>query len=252
MLSGMTVCDRSVMKLLIIRHGDPDYIHDSLKSVGRTESMLLAAYLKDVPIDYAYVSPLGRAQMTAQPTLDAKDLKSTTLDWLREFPPKVKHKGSSLMPFCAWDWLPEDWTERDIFYTDHWYDEPAMVAAGVRDEYESVCTSFDKLLASHGYERSGRIYHVTRANHHTIALFCHFGLGCVLLSHLLNVSPMVLWHGLCGAPSSITTVNTEERRPGKASFRVAEYGSTPHLALGHVQPAFTARFCECFTDTDRH
>ena len=240
------------MKLLIIRHGDPDYVHDSLTSSGRTEAALLAGYLKDVPIDYAYVSPLGRAQETARPTLVAKDLTATTLDWLREFAPRVRQSAAKLAPTCAWDWLPSEWTERDLFYTDHWYDDPAMVAAGVKREYEWVCAGFDELLAQHGYERTGRYYHVTRANHDTIALFCHYGLGCLLLSHLLSVSPKVLWHGLCAAPSSITTVCTEERRRGAASFRVLEYGATPHLALGHVEPSFAARFCECFGDLDRH
>ena len=252
MLGGQTDKGRGTMRLLIIRHGDPDYVHDSLTSEGRTEAMLLAAYLKDVPIDYAYVSPLGRAQETAQPTLNAKRLTATTLDWLQEFRPKVKHKASYLSPACAWDWLPEDWTEQDIFYTDHWYNHPAMVEAGVREEYQAVCDSFDQLLASHGYERTGRIYNVTQANHDTLALFCHYGLCCVLLSRLLSVSPMVLWHGLCAAPSSITTVYSEERRRGKASFRVREYGGIEHLAMGHTDPSFAARFCECFTDLSRH
>ena len=127
-----------------------------------------------------------------------------------------------------------------------------MRKAGVKEAYQEVCLCFAELLATHGYERSGKLYRVTRANHDTLALFCHYGLGCVLLSHLLNVSPMILWHGLCGAPSSITTVFTEERRRGTASFRVAEYGATPHLALGHARPSFAARFCECFGDLDRH
>ena len=239
------------MKLLIIRHGDPDYLHDSLTKEGRVEAALLASNLRNVPIDYAYVSPLGRAQLTAQPILDAKKLTATTLDWLREFDPKVMHSGS-LLPTCAWDWLPDDWTEHDLFYTDRWYEDPAMVAGGVKGRYEEVCASFDELLASHGYARNGRCYRVMRSNHDTVALFCHFGLGCVLLSRLLSVSPMVLWHGLCAAPSSVTTVYTEERRKGVASFRVAEYGSTEHLAMGHVPPSFSARFCECFDDADRH
>ncbi len=240
------------MKLLIIRHGDPNYVLDSLTPQGRTEAALLAGYLKDIKIDYAYVSPLGRAQKTARPTLEAKGLEATTLDWLKEFDSKVRHAASPLVPTCAWDWWPEDWTQHDIFYTDRWYDHPAMVAGGVREKYETICKGFDELLASHGYVRSGRVYQVTRSNHDTLALFCHYGLGCVLLSHLMSVSPMILWHGLCAAPSSITTVYTEERRKGTASFRVAEYGATTHLALGHVEPSFSARFCECFEDKDRH
>lgn len=240
------------MKLLIIRHGEPDYAHDSLTQEGRVEAALLAAYLKDVPIDYAYVSPLGRAQLTAQPTLDAKGLTATTLDWLQEFRPKVRHKASPILSGCAWDWWPEEWTENDIFYTNRWYEHPAMVAAGVKDEYEAVCTGFDELLAKHGYKRAGRHYEVTHANHDTLALFCHFGLGCLLVSHLIGVSPMVLWHGFCAAPSSIARVYTEERRRGTAAFRIAEYGGVEHLALAHKAPSFSARFCECFDDKDRH
>lgn len=240
------------MKLLIIRHGEPDYLHDSLTPRGRIEAALVASYLKDVPIDHVYVSPLGRAQETVKPTLDAKDLTATTLDWMREFRPKVRHKATPLVPACAWDWLPEEWTEQDIFYTDRWYEHPAMAAVGVKDEYERVCAGFDELLASHGYRRKGRYYEVTQPNHDTIALFCHFGLGCVLLSRLMSVSPMILWHGLCAAPSSIITAYTEERRRGKASFRVASYGDVSHLALGHVSPSFSARFCECYDDKTRH
>ena len=240
------------MKLLIIRHGEPDYVNDSLTKVGRTEAALLAGYLKDVPIDYAYVSPLGRAQMTAQTTLDAKGMTAKTLDWMREFGPNFRHSGSPLLPTCTWDWLPQDWTKQDIFYTDRWYEEPTMAAHGVGEEYKAVCEGLDRLLESHGYLRDGRIYQVEAPNHNTVALFCHFGLQGVILSHLLGISPMVLWHGLCAAPSSITTVYTEERRRGKACFRVASYGATPHLTLGHVQPSFAARFCECFDDADRH
>ncbi len=239
------------MRLLIIRHGDPDYVHDSLTREGKREALLLASYLKDETIDYAYVSPLGRAQETAKPTLDAHGLQAVTLDWLQEFGPKVRKQGSMIAPTCAWDWLPEDWTERDIFYTDRWYEEPSMVAAGVAQEYRMVCESFDGLLAQHGYVRVGRHYEVTHSNHHTVALFCHFGLGALLVARLLSISPMVVWHGFCAAPSSITTVYTEERRRGTAAFRVAEYGAVPHLAKMGVQPSFAARFCECFDDKDR-
>ena len=91
-----------------------------------------------------------------------------------------------------------------------------------------------------------------RPNHHTVAIFCHFGVQCVLLSRLLSVSPMPLWHGLCAAPSSVTTLYTEERREDVASFRAASFGDTSHLALANESPSFSARFCECFTDDTRH
>ena len=54
------------------------------------------------------------------------------------------------------------------------------------------------------------------------------------------------------APSSVTTVNTEERRQGTAVFRVSAFGDTSHLALGSRAPGFPGRYCECFTDETLH
>lgn len=85
--------------------------------------------------------------------------------------------------------------------------------------YDEVTGSLDKLLAGYGYIREGMFYRVERANTDTVTFFCHFGLTCVLLSHLLNVSPFSLWHGLALAPTSVTEVVTEEREQGIAMFR---------------------------------
>ena len=89
-------------------------------------------------------------------------------------------------------------------------------------------------------------YRAVQPNNDTIMFFCHFGLECVLLSHLLGVSPMVLWHGMCAAPSSVTTIYTEERRKGIASFRVQSFGDVSHLYAEGREPSFAARFCECY------
>lgn len=250
------------MRLLIIRHGDPDYDLDSLTPPGRIEAALLASHLRDVPIDCAYVSPLGRAQATARPTLEAKGMGATTLDWLREFVPGERlmaQAAGAHVPIngadpdlCIWDRLPDDWTTNELFYGDHWYDEASMAAVDAKGAYEDVCAGLDELLASHGYARRGRVYAAERPNHDTIALFTHFGLSCVIVSHLIGISPVLLWHGLCAAPSSVTTLWTEERRRGTAWFRMAEYGGVEHLAKGGVAPSFAARFCECFDDDTRH
>ena len=58
------------MKILIIRHGDPDYSIDSLTEKGWREAELLSERLKDAGITSFYCSPLGRANDTAKPTLD--------------------------------------------------------------------------------------------------------------------------------------------------------------------------------------
>lgn len=52
------------MKLLIVRHADPDYSIDSLTPTGWREAELLSDRLVRTPADFYYVSPLGRAQDT--------------------------------------------------------------------------------------------------------------------------------------------------------------------------------------------
>ena len=57
------------MRLLLIRHGDPDYIHDTLTEKGEKEAELLADMIsRQQHIDSIYVSPLGRARKTASYT----------------------------------------------------------------------------------------------------------------------------------------------------------------------------------------
>ena len=56
------------MKLLIVRHGDPDYTIDSLTEKGWREVEFLSERLTKLEIRDFYVSPLGRAKDTASPT----------------------------------------------------------------------------------------------------------------------------------------------------------------------------------------
>ena len=50
------------MRLLFIRHGDPDYANDTLTEQGKIEAKLLSDVIGDFEIDDIYVSPLGRAR----------------------------------------------------------------------------------------------------------------------------------------------------------------------------------------------
>lgn len=241
------------MKILIIRHADPDYSIDSLTEKGWREAEYLSEKLTKMKIDAFYTSTLGRAKDTASCTL--KKLKREpdgVFEWLKEFPPTI------IRPDCgksiAWDWLPQDWTKTEEFYSkDEWGNVPVMAQGMVRLEYDRVAEEFDKIIAKHGYVREGNYYKAERPNNDTIAFFCHFGSGCVLISHLLGISPMVLWHGLCAAPSSVTTITTEERREGIASFRMNSYGDVSHLYAKGEESAFAARFCEMYSNKDeRH
>lgn len=263
------------MRLLIVRHGEPDYEKDSLTEKGWREARLLAERLSGLEVTDFYTSPLGRAKDTAALTLEAMDRTAEECAWLREFAPLIRRPDVTDKDMIAWDWLPADWTAHDEFFRrELWSFQEVMrvgvspmeyetssragyfmsgQSEGVGAEYRWVCTEFDALLARHGYMREGDIYRARRANRDTIVLFCHFGVECVLLSHLMNVSPMILWHHLCAAPSSVTSVYTEERREGIAIFRVNAFGDISHLYAGGEEPSFAARFCETYDcQEERH
>ena len=53
------------MRLLFIRHGDPDYVHDTLTEKGHREAALLAERAEALQLGKCFVSPLGRSQVTA-------------------------------------------------------------------------------------------------------------------------------------------------------------------------------------------
>lgn len=241
------------MKIVIIRHGDPDYSIDSLTPVGREEAELLSERITKMDIRDFYVSPLGRAKDTAAATLKKLNREATECQWLREFQCRIRRPDQEGFNI-SWDWLPEDWTKVPEYYDNQrWCTTDVMRAGKVDEEYEWVTSELDKLLSSYGYVRENNYYRITEANNDTIVLFCHFGLECVLLSHLLNVSPMILWHGTCAAPTSVTTVVTEERRKGCASFRMLSFGDTSHLTGAGREPSFSGRFCESYDNVwERH
>ncbi len=242
------------MKLIIVRHADPDYEHDSLTPTGWEEAKLVSERISKLDVKDFYVSPLGRAQDTASFTLEKTGRTATTLEWLREFNPKILRPDVTNQKSIAWDWLPADWTQdENYFRRDLWYTTDIMREGKVKEEYDWVTKNFDALLATHGYARNGDYYDVQKANNDILVFFCHFGLECVLLSHLMNVSPMILWHHTAAAPTSVTTVYTEERRKGIASFRVASFGDISHLYVANREPSFSARFCEMYDNKDeRH
>ena len=114
------------MRILFIRHGDPDYINDTLTKKGHREAKLLAERAADLNLGSCYVSPLGRAKDTAQYCLDKVGKTAQTVEWLREFParidlnqavhlqkayPTAEKENGRYVPRIVWDIVPSYWME---------------------------------------------------------------------------------------------------------------------------------------------
>ena len=131
------------MRLLFVRHGDPDYMTDSLTATGQKEAAALVPRLTREDVKAFYLSPLGRAQETAAYTLKAFEeaghlslttnpfpdrrpvMESTsgipvrTFEWLREFMPHFDINGSDSLLKLYPD-SPKD--ENGRYFTRHTWD----------------------------------------------------------------------------------------------------------------------------------
>ncbi len=241
------------MRILIVRHGDPDYVHDTLTEKGHREATLLAQRLKKEQIDYFYSSPLGRAKDTCMYTAKAhgKEREVIVQPWLREFDYPLVLPSGEERPIL-WDMLPSFWTNEEAMFGLNWYEQDFYRNAKMKEAYDYVTGSLDELLKKHGYEREGKRYKTKKGNRDTLVFFCHFGLEMILLSHLLNISPVVLTHQFVALPTSVTTIYTEERREGVVTFRCTGFGDLGHLYAGDEPYSASARFCEVYHSNERH
>lgn len=253
------------MRIIFIRHGDPDYSCNSLTDKGKVEAALLAEHIDILKLENSdiYISPFGRARETAQYVLEKLGKQGEIVDWLSEFCAQVDVNGSEALqkaypntkirdgryaPRVPWDCLPSYWTEHsELFDPEGWKDSEIVRNSEMLERYETVTKSFDALLASYGYVREGRHYRVERENDITITCFSHFGLTCVILGYLWSISPFVLWHSLVMAPSSVTEIWSEEREQGIAYFRASRIGDISHLRMGQEEPSFMARHAELYS-----
>lgn len=255
------------MRILFIRHGDPDYVNDTLTEKGHREAALLSELAPALEMGECYVSPLGRAKDTAAYSLKKLGKTAETLDWLQEFParldinlseelkhafPDAEKEGERYIKRIVWDMAPAYWMEhKEYFDRDAWRSSDAAKYSDMIPLYDSVVAEFDALLKKYGYVREGMYYRTQSASTQTITFFCHFGITCVLLSHLWNVSPFILWHGLMLAPSSVTEVVTEEREQGSVCFRALRAGDISHLYLGNEKASFAGRFREVYANPEQ-
>lgn len=217
------------MRLIFIRHAEPDYAKDSLTEKGWREAGMLAERVSRWKVDAFYCSPLGRAKDTASLSLEKCGAKAEVFDWLQEFNAPVldPETGKERLP---WDLWPGYWTKvPQLQNVDTFADSDLMRTGRVKEEYARVCAGIDGILKERGYIRDGKMYRARQHGEDTLVFFCHMGVTFFILSHLLNISPVNLIHGMFLAPSSVTVLTTEEVRPKEAYFRCQMVGDTSHL-----------------------
>ena len=238
------------MRILLIRHAEPDYTIDSITEKGKREAMLLSDRIARYNIRDFYVSPLGRARDTAAYTLQKTGRNAEILNWLQEFRGKYPDPLTGKLRL-AWDVPPKIWTEFPGVYDIRTFlNNPLFDTGDFREVWTETEEGVCSLMKRYGFAKSGPVWLCEDNRSDTIALFCHFGISMAVISCLADISPFLLWHRTLCYPSSVTEIVTEERQMGVVSFRITKLGDITHLECAGEPRSDAGLFPECFTGID--
>ena len=172
------------MRIILVRHGEPDYVHDCLTDAGKRQAAAAAERLAGEGITGIYASPCGRASETAAYTSARLGLPVTTLDYMHEIPwggPGIPHGGH------PWTLGDEMLAEGFDFRARDWQAHPFFDGNIATEYYRQIAAKFDEFLAEHGYRHEERRFLCTAGTGETLAIFSHGGSGACVLAHLLNL-----------------------------------------------------------------
>ena len=203
------------MRIIFVRHGEPDYAHDCLTEMGKLQAVDAAERLRNEGIEEIYSSPLGRAAETAEATAKLLKRPVQTLDYMREL-----HWGSidgTPLPSDGHPWdladlmAEEGWDLTNPGWREHPYFRNNRVTANA----DLVAEKTDEWLRTLGYEREGAFYRCVRPDNRqtTVALFSHGGSSAAAIGHILNL-PFPYACGLFHLEFTGITIIRLDRNPG--------------------------------------
>ena len=176
------------MRIILIRHGDPNYEKDCLTELGHKQAAAAAQRLLSEGIEEIYSSPQGRAFQTAEYFSKASDIKDIqVLPFIRE----IRFGQEGHLYDNRWNpWKIADnliWSGQDLQSPD-WREYPDFKDNFATEDADKIGIETDKWLAGLGYEREGFFYRNKRDNDRqkTIAIFCHGGASSAFMARVLN------------------------------------------------------------------
>ncbi len=223
------------MRIVLVRHGHPDYAKDCLTDLGHEQARMAALRLQEEDICEIYSSPFGRAQETARHTAELLHLDVGVLDFMREIRWGAEDGRALYQDGHPWDTALHALSLGHSLMEDSWLKEPPFAGNRVLAEVERVAAASDEWLAALGYRREGANYRVTGENtNRTIALFSHGGSSTALLSRLLNLPFFYLCRAICPDFTAITVLSLSDEK-GTLTAPMIEYANDArHIRGGQI------------------
>ena len=217
------------MKLLLVRHGHPNYEKDCLTELGHLQAKAAAERLKEEKIDVFFASTCGRAVETAQYAAAYYQKEITQLPFMREV--TWGYDGVIQDPAAhPWDLVDRMILEGENLMDPDWKSHPPFLGNLVSENADIVAAGLDKWLEGLGYTREGYYYRCAEDTDKMVALFSHGGSSNAVLAHLLNLPFPYLLNVIRPDFTSVTVVRFPDT-PGKLVMPVLELlNDTAHIA----------------------
>lgn len=219
------------MLLYIVRHGDPDYVTDSLTERGKLQAEAVGKRLFDAGINQIYSSPMGRARQTAAPACRLLGLDCKIENWAHEVEderltpyPDGKLKSVSLVQNTYY-------RENGAIYLPYEQDfsAPGFNTSQMKNATERIEAGGRDFLERLGYREENGIYRILRPNTDKVALFCHKVMGQAWISRLLHIPIHLMWSGFLTTHTGVTVLEFKNNENGVTAPRCRCFSDMSHL-----------------------
>ncbi len=198
------------MKIIFVRHGHPNYKDDCLTELGHKHAEAAADRLSGEKIDAFYSSTCGRAVETAEHIAARFGKPVEQLEFMREISWRAVDPEEEL-PHNGNPWLiTAEMVKEGKSLTDpNWKQQYPFSRSRILESFQKVETAFDSWLEQFGYFREGDYYRTQGVDDRTVLLASHAGSSTVVLSHLLNLPPLVMFRKMGPNYTGITVVDMD-------------------------------------------
>ena len=215
------------MRIIFVRHGEPDYERDCLTETGKRQAEAAAVRLEREGITEIYSSPMGRARETAERTAKRLGLPVQTLEYMHEITwggPGIPEEGH---PWTVGDWMI---SRDDVdFYHSDWREHPYFKGNQAVECLDRVSACFDGFLLAQGYRHEGTRFLCETDQQKTIAVFSHGGSGACVLAHLLALPFPYVCTVLPYDFASVIILEFPVRKGEYVHPRIELFNDTAHL-----------------------
>lgn len=175
------------MRLIFVRHGEPDNANGCLTPLGVKQAEVLVDRLLAEGITEIHSSALARAIKTAEPIARRLGLEIVEHPFINEIGgapidgvelPENGHPWRMAKHLAANGW--------DLMRTD-WQSAEPYCHSKIVEGYNRVAEGIDSFLLECGFIREGKYYRVGEKTKKTVAIFSHCGSSTAAISRIFNI-----------------------------------------------------------------